>query len=498
MKQTLHILTKDLRRYSWAWIILIACAGISVYLEGTTAGLLDHFHNEILSGITSMVGGILFFVVIVMVVQEETLADPDAYWLSRPIRRGSLLASKLLFLFFLLGIFLVAEVITLVLNDGAGRIPFAFSGVLLSFAIWQAQVFLAAQTRSLPRYLLLVVLVVVGFYALTFVTFFIMSSGVFYDFPMQLGILPAKIAAHWLVLIQTAYWLLVGIGLLMLIYYRRRIRLAWILLLPAAFAALFLTPGESFLGIRADWFAEGDEEGLRLDRLQQGGTMHSDSKEWVELRGVFEVKEKVEASDLWISIWSLELSAGGEEIKIREVEGSQRLRSEDESFRSISLGYLERGTLVDGQSNINLRISMDVALSGQIPVANLPIREGSAFVKGGNRLVVTRIYQEPDELEVRVTGMVPTFAFEPRSGAGTDGPFKGKFSFALTDQAGGYLEDFRQNHAMGSWSGSVEGRLEVPFNEDADIDDFGITVYERVVTESFSDFIDVSGVSFQR
>ncbi len=39
---------------------------------------------------------------------------------------------------------------------------------------------------------------------------------------------------------------------------------------------------------------------------------------------------------------------------------------------------------------------------------------------------------------------------------------------------------------------------EVPFNEDADIDDFGITVYERVGTESFSNFIDVSGVSFQR
>lgn len=148
MKQILHILSKDLRRYAWAWITLLCCAGIGVYLQGTTTGLLDNGLNRSLGMLTSMVGGILFFFVIVMVVQEETLADPDAYWLSRPISRGKLLASKLLFLLILIGIGQISELIVLVMNGGAARAPYALMGILTALATWQSQVFLAAQSRS--------------------------------------------------------------------------------------------------------------------------------------------------------------------------------------------------------------------------------------------------------------------------------------------------------------------------------------------------------------
>ena len=116
MNQILHILKKDLWRYKWAFLALIGFAGIDIYLRGTTAGLMGTPLNLALSLMNSSVSTILFLVIVVLVVQEETLVDSDADWISRPVGRSKLLISKLISLFLLLCITQIKETALLLIT----------------------------------------------------------------------------------------------------------------------------------------------------------------------------------------------------------------------------------------------------------------------------------------------------------------------------------------------------------------------------------------------
>ncbi len=496
MNQILHILQKDLRRYAWAWITLLCCAAIEIYLHGTTAGLLESGLNEGLSMLTSMIGGILFFVVIVMVVQEETLADPDAYWLSRPIGRGKLLVSKLIFLLILIAAYQISETISLIMNGGGARAPFALLEMITALAIWQAQVFLSAQTRSLPRYLLLVVSIFVGFYVFMFGMMFLTSVFDGFDFDLDIGALPSTTPTHVLALIQTLLWLFVGMGMLTLIYCRRQTLLAWLVLLPASFVAGVLTPNDGSLGFASESYMSPNA--LELDHLRKGGTMHTNGNEFIEVRAVFSVSDEFANQDLWSTVHSPQIRIDGETIELKANPMSERLHEEANGLHSVKIGYAKRSDLAGDESNLAVEFSLNVTFSEQVPVDSIELKEGATYVGGGNRLIVRSIYRNDDDLDVRLAGILPSYSFEPEPATTHNEPFNGKFSFALEDQDGRHLRDFRQSNSWGGMGNVTKGNIEVFLNENASIEDYRITVFTRKITGTTYDYIRSSDVSFKK
>ncbi len=499
MKQILHILNKDLRRYTWAWITLLVLASIEVYLQGTTVGLLDSGLNRGLSMLSSMIGGILFFVVIVMVVQEESLADPDAYWLSRPISRGKLLTSKLLFLIILIAIHQLSATIILVMNGGVARTPYALLEIVSALAIWQAQVFLAAQTRSLPRYLLLVVCIFVGFYALSFAMLFLTMASENFSFDLEWGVLPADMPGHWLAMTQTVYWLLVGLGILSLIYFRRRILLSWLLIIPTVLISMALTPSDSFLGL--DRFSQfgAKEHSLELEHLRKGGTIHTNGQELIEIRAVFAAPENTAIENVWATVHNPTLHMDGKEIEIdRTMSSSQRFQKETHGKCSIRLGYAKRDELAGDETNLAVDFSLDITFSDQVKVSTLLIEEGATYVANGNRLVVRSIYRNENDLNIELAANLPSFTFEPDAVAPSSEAFDGKFSFALTDPAGTHLQDFSLSMSWDAMQTITTGQIKAFLPEDASLEDYRIAVYAREISGSTWDFVNSADVSFKK
>lgn len=497
MKQIFHILGKDLRRYAWAWMTLLACASIDVYLLGTTAGLLDSKPNEALAMLTSLIGGILFFVIVVMVVQEETLADPDAYWLSRPIGRVRLLASKFLFLLLLIATFQIAEAVTLVMNGGGARTPYALLESLGMLAAWQAQIFLAAQTRSLPHYLLLVVSIIVGFYAFTLSLVFFHFSLLGSMFDSDWGMLPPTIAGHWLAWIQTLFWLVSGLLLLTFLYLKRRALVAWLLLFPVIFLASLLTPGDSILGIISTRHYGNKNEEIKLDHLRKGSTTHIHGDEFIEVLAVFSVSGEAAGQDIWASVLSPKLKIAGREFDLKTDDGIKRFHVESGNLRSITLGYAKRADLKGDESSLSVRGLLNLSTSVQTPVGTLNLQEGATYVGGGNRLIVRSITRDDNDLEVELAGCVPTYSLEPYHSAKSDEPFDGRFSFALANRDLKGVRDFQLSHSFAFNSKLARGTIETTLPRTAPLEDYRITVFLRKVTNTIALSLGESAVSLK-
>lgn len=497
MKQILHILGKDLRRYAWAWLTLLACASADVYLLGTTAGLLDSRPNEALAMLTSLIGGILFFVTMVLVVQEESLADPDAYWLSRPVGRVRLLASKLLFFLILILGFQITDAINLIMNGGGARTPYALLETLGILAVWQAQIFLAAQTRSLPRYLLLVVSIIVGFYALILGMIFCHIPALNSLLTMDWGLLPPTIAHHWLAWIQTLFWLVSGLALLAFLYLKRRPLVAWALLVPVILLAGLLTPGDSLFGIISTKHYGNKNEDIKLDHLRKGSTTHIHGDEFVEILAFFAVSGEAAGGDIWASVLSPKIRIAGKELDLKADDGIKRFNVETGNLRSISLGYIKRADLKNDESGFSVDGLLNLSTSVQTPVGTLNMQEGAAYVGGGNRLIVRSITRDDDDLEVDLAGSIPAYRFEPNHSAKIDEPFGGRFSFALLHRDMKEVRDFHLSTGFGFNNKIARGTIRTKLSRKAPLEDYTITVFQRKVTGTAFLSIDESAVSLK-
>lgn len=490
MNQILHILKKDLHRYAWAWITLFALAGIEVYLHGTTAGLLESKLNSMLTLITSMVGGILFFVVTIMMVQEESLADPDAYWLGRPIARGKLLIGKLLFVVMLISIYTLSDAIVLSLNGGAHRIPYALLGILSSLAIWQGQIFLAAQTRSLPRYLLLTVCLVVAFYAFAFSLMLSAFSG--FDFDLNPALLPSDISSHTLALIQTLYWLTVGLGLLAFLYLKRRILISWLLLIPAIFIASCLTPKDSFYGIDTEFSFPSGESKIDLIHLRESGTMHTNGNKYIGYEAIFEI-DSVE-NDVWATVSEVIIRNEDQEFELEATGMSQKLKIEPNGNRSLRLGYLKKTDNLDKEASFDVSCSLQLSFSKQVEVDRLNLNEGATHIDNGNRLVVRSLYRSDDQLNVDLAGIVPQYSLEPSPLGGDYEAFSGQYSFALADRRNKIINDFNLSQSWGDFGTIQTGTIKVHLSEDAESTDYEIIIFSRKLSGQTWEFINAKSI----
>ena len=103
MKQVVHIFRKDCRRL-WpiigAVLLLTLLHGYGVETErpgGMAVGMSPYTLFIMLVALSGLLLPIAFFLLVVSVVQEESLVGSDQFWLTRPYKRGSLVFEKLLF-----------------------------------------------------------------------------------------------------------------------------------------------------------------------------------------------------------------------------------------------------------------------------------------------------------------------------------------------------------------------------------------------------------------
>ena len=482
MNQVLHLFKKDVYRYRWALLALALMSVCEVYLYGTSVGLMDTGWNRLLAVITSVIGALLFFFLIVLVVQEETLADPQAYWLGRPLSRGAILTEKLLFLALLIGLFTVTKAIVTLLNGGGHLTVYVLLGVLPGLAIWQLQVFLAAQTASLPRYLVLTVCLVIGFYGLLFLVLFVLQPSRIFSW--NFGLLPAHTPPHWVSLIRHLYWLIVGLGILTYLYQRRRILRTWVAVGVAGVVSLLITPSESFFGSFIGSAFSEKQDALAVDSIMLSGTVHRQGQEFVECNIVFKPHDQLVDGDIWIRIQSLTLRADGVSIEVKTANVNQRLQSVGGTAIAMA-GLIERSQLDELTSDqINLSGFAYVFFSHQHRIGAIPLREGAAFRGAGNRLLVDSIYRRDDQLRLTLTGVVPDLHFVPNQLTADQEPFDGRFAFALLDaEAEQFVADFGVRRSFDFSPGRRQpARIEVDLSQNAPLDDYLIAIYERQIS----------------
>jgi hypothetical protein len=171
MNQVRHILSKDLRRLRWSVIgwsalvgarTLINTAGADIALGGFGA----QFGIGELSALLSLMSVLLLALLVSRLVHDEPLVGRDAFWITRPIAPGALMAAKLVFaaLFFLVVPLAGSVIVAAAFGTGAGDIARTIPVFALNqFILVTLLMALAAVTPSLTSYALAIMGVIAAF-----------------------------------------------------------------------------------------------------------------------------------------------------------------------------------------------------------------------------------------------------------------------------------------------------------------------------------------------
>lgn len=110
MKQIVHIFTKDIR-HLWPEILISL-----LFMIGFAYVYPSELRNEVLD--PTLLVPVGWFLLIVRVVQEESLVGDRQFWITRPMSWGTLLAAKCLFIFFFVYLPLLAVQWILLMRAG--------------------------------------------------------------------------------------------------------------------------------------------------------------------------------------------------------------------------------------------------------------------------------------------------------------------------------------------------------------------------------------------
>lgn len=118
MDQILHILKKDIRRLRWEIAASVLITMLLAWLNGDVRLIRAVTQEEkVLDGLRSMLQALSVFAwwfLIVSLMQEEAIPGVKQFWLTRPYRRGALLAAKIGFVLLFLNLpMLLADAIAL-------------------------------------------------------------------------------------------------------------------------------------------------------------------------------------------------------------------------------------------------------------------------------------------------------------------------------------------------------------------------------------------------
>jgi hypothetical protein len=175
MNQVRHIFSKDLRRLRWSVVGWCALVVARTFIDTAGASIaLGGFGLELgigeLSAVLSLMSVLLPALLVSRLVHDEPLVGRDAFWITRPIAPGALMAAKLAFaaLFFLVVPLAGRVIVAAAFGTGAGDIARTIPVLALNQLILVTLLIaLAAVTPSLTRYALAIVGVIATFVTLT-------------------------------------------------------------------------------------------------------------------------------------------------------------------------------------------------------------------------------------------------------------------------------------------------------------------------------------------
>jgi hypothetical protein len=163
MNLVLHLVKWDVKRFQVLlslWLLIVAAGAL---LEGAWPGLAVAMVARQTVGITgnllALVEVLFSIVFVVLVVQEHSLVGTTAFWMTRPIPRGALLAAKLIFLTTAVIVApVIAEVILMVVYDVPARqIAGVAMHTMVFWALWMSIVMaFASLTANMAKFALAV------------------------------------------------------------------------------------------------------------------------------------------------------------------------------------------------------------------------------------------------------------------------------------------------------------------------------------------------------
>jgi hypothetical protein len=275
MRQTLHIVRKDLRRLRWwlaAWIALLAVRVLLALIGWQAAadgGLAGQFVMEQVGGIVQLVTWLMLALLVARLVHEEPLAGLDWFWLTRPYDRWALMGAKLstAALFFVV-VPLIADLVVMAAFAAGPADMFRASSVFLARDLrWTLGLMVfAVLTPSLVAFALgiagtaaALILLMLGTLTVTMLTF----EGETAPAAAIGGAPPAVVA--------TAGFVAIALAVIAYQYHRRRpgrAALLGVLGAVALMATLLLAPwptGESDLALPA-WATDPERVAVSVDR----------------------------------------------------------------------------------------------------------------------------------------------------------------------------------------------------------------------------------------
>lgn len=475
MKTAFHILRKDLRRYRWAFLAFAVLALFEFYLHGTFAGMNETSANRTLIFLQPTLSGILFFVLVVLVVQEENLVDPNAYWITKPVHRFGLMCSKVMFVFLAYGAFeTFPEVLLLLANGGAERIPWSVLGWSGGLAVWIWQIYLAAQTRSLPRYLLFMVGLLVGIFILAFI-FATASRGWFRG---DLGVLPDGTPGYLLAVVQTLWWLGSGFGVLSFLYLRKKVAISWLLIPVVVLVAAMLSPGN-----HGEWEEDAGAQDIRLQAVSKDGIMTTNGVEYWNYSGIIQAPPG--KSGVWAQVNHIRIETATSKIYPTAAWGQQKLEALGGGRYRLDLFHVDLKEFDEHPGPYSIQGQVELKYSGDVELKTIPMETGKGFVHQGDRVSLRSISRRDNRLEVQLVAYQPNYAFEPKENDPQNGAL-GAYAFELLSPDGAERQTFKLNRSFTPFVTRTQGSISLDFLDAFDLDGFQLVIYERVVETTLS------------
>jgi tetratricopeptide (TPR) repeat protein len=155
-----HQIKKDGWRLRWLlvlWAVLVALqSGLLMASALVAQGWAVHLAYKLVAMVLPLLQFLLLIVIVPLLVHEEPLVGTTAAWFTRPLSRGTLLASKAAFVFVVLVLApLAAEMVALGANDASGReLGLAAAEIALTqWGVVAAVAALAALTPNFARFM---------------------------------------------------------------------------------------------------------------------------------------------------------------------------------------------------------------------------------------------------------------------------------------------------------------------------------------------------------
>jgi hypothetical protein len=244
MRLLAHLLFADLRRHRWLlglWLAVLAASTVVDGMQPVFAAQRSAATFDLLAGLLTIIRLLLRILLIVLVVQTHSLVGTDAFWLTRPIPRLTLLVAKTIVLAVFLVVIPAAAEAILMTAYGIlpGEIVRVAAESTLYAAFWVALLSTAAAlTPTFARFVLLCggVLATLALYIAIQITI----GSIAPSSPPPLTVPPAEDYTIGVVLIAG---LIVACAITLFAQYRsRRLWVSGLIAVVAVFVAVFIVP----------------------------------------------------------------------------------------------------------------------------------------------------------------------------------------------------------------------------------------------------------------